>query len=636
MPGMPVKVGPVKTPFPGDTVKVQDPPTSNGASTDAFGDDKGLKAPPGARGEFVEGRPPGNIGVPLNPVSPTVNDTNRRRREGIPPMYLPQIASRLAQEDVDNEGEPEDDEEGQHRRQFEQGLISRPEDHRRAVTVYPIPQQRPPLDERLLLQIPSDMQERYADLHRRVNDYVRQVKLNTLDLFDFPADPPPKWIEEERLNVPVDWSDDHAWASYLGRLSHDDVADWLGLDAMDAGQFKELSPELFTQHALEAPTEPFHAWFRSQRPALADAQIVQRVKESAQAFPEYGLGKGYAGYWRRRNHEMVRTEATRVAKERHDRYLREVDYPNHVRPHLKDAFDAVNRARTERTPLSDMVSALHGLPFEDRDEVDGFDRDYEGMISEGVHALDLYREPVSRDDRLVGDMEYMGERLVPISRIHGHATRPVTDTAAMVVNEVPVPLYRYGSVYFLAHEGDWSRIAAEVLMVKGHVYNIKPGSSHAKRVVIGFADWERKSNALAGAIREIQVGGDREATFTKYGRDYGPGLRKAVSDYLYITQRQKQSDGGGGDSGSTIGDSTCSSFTQQSPDNCDGCTFNSGTGGPEFGYGDGACTLTQLFLNAPEKGFGRGEQSPYNDARRPGTPGVQPVERTRQRDPRNF
>jgi SAM-dependent methyltransferase len=498
---------------------------------------------------------------------------------------------------------------------------------RRAFNVYPVPTHPKPQDERLLLQIPHDVQERYSDLQRRVSEYVKNVKLNTLDMFSFPRDPPEKWVEEERGNVQVDWDDRDAWSAYMGRLSHDDVADWIGLESFDEGRLSALAPALKAQHALETGgTQDFSTWFRSRRPAVKDRELINYVQSTARTFPTHGLGKGYSGYWKRRNHEMVREIATRAAKDRHDRYLREVDYHNHVTPPYRSSFDTVLQSRSKHMPLSDVVTSLHSLPVEgeDRETVDGFRDEVDGIVNEGVHALDLYRPPVSRDDRMFGEMAYEGEKWVPVRRVEGSFLE------GAVASPIPVPLYRYGNCYFLVHDTDKGNISPDMLMIRASVFAVQPGSSIAKQA---NWEWERKSRALASTINEIKGGADREATFMKYGRDYGPGLRKAISDYQFVTSNHK-ADGGGGASGSETGDSTCSSFTQQAPDNCDGCTFNVGTGGPEFGYGDGACLLTHLFLNAPAAGFGRGDQAAYSPQHTPGTPTVQTAPRDRRHDPR--
>jgi ubiquinone/menaquinone biosynthesis C-methylase UbiE len=487
---------------------------------------------------------------------------------------------------------------------------------RRAFNVYPVPAQPRQMDERLLLQIPRDVQERYSDLHRRVSEYVRNIKLNALDMYSFPSDPPEKWVEEERGNVQVDWEDRDAWASYMGRLSHDDVADWVGLESFDDERLTGLAPRLREQHALETGgTQDFNSWFRSRRPAIEDREFLNYVKDSARTFPAHGLGKGYSGYWRRRNHEQVREIATQRARGRHDRYLREVDYANHVKPNYKKSFDDIVRARSERMPLSDVVSSLHSMPHEgeERETVDGFRSEFDGIVNEGVHALDLHREPISRDDRLYGDMEYQGEKWVPTRRIADRCDGK--DSSSVVVS-----LYQYGDRYFLAHPSDRQHINPEALMVRAQVYRITPGSSIVKHASV---DWDRKARTLAAAINEIKRGANKEAVFTKYGREFGPGLRKTVSDYMFVTSNKK-GDGGAGPPGSSFGDSTCSSFEQQTPDNCKGCTFSPNMGGNEFGYGDGACLLTHLFLNAPEGGFGRGDTRPSNPDRTIGTPGTHP------------
>ena len=194
--------------------------------------------------------------------------------------------------------------------------------------------------------------------------------------------------------------------------------------------------------------------------------------------------------------------------------------------------------------------------------------------------------------------------------------------------QVPIALYRYGNAYFKVHETD--EIDPDASVIRAHVYNIVPGSAILKKEA---GEWGRKTKALASTIREITAGADKEATLLKYGREYGPGLRKALSDYQYVTTTHKAD---GGPAGSTLGDSTCSSFNDQTPDNCGGCTFNpSGAGGVEFGYGPGACLLTELFINAPEQGFGRAPLTPYSDRGRPGTPSsYQSPNQTRRRDPR--
>src|SRR5438128_12697052 len=105
-----------KDTFPGSTVEVHDPPPSNMATQDSYGEEKGIEAPPGARGEYTE-RPPGNYGGPgggmgVQPLKYRVDYDDSHKRNQIPPMFLP-AASRLAkvEEEIDNDDEPEDDEE---------------------------------------------------------------------------------------------------------------------------------------------------------------------------------------------------------------------------------------------------------------------------------------------------------------------------------------------------------------------------------------------------------------------------------------------------------------------------------------------------------------------------------------------
>jgi hypothetical protein len=158
-----------------------------------------------------------------------------------------------------------------------------------------------------------------------------------------------------------------------------------------------------------------------------------------------------------------------------------------------------------------------------------------------------------------------------------------------------VRLIRYGRRFIPATARDKDQIQAVAGYIEAEIFTVVPGSSIKKRFITNRSQLEYKSRVLSAAIRSVLSGEDIGVVMERHGREFGPGLRKAVTDYVYA-RRATETD-------------TCYTFHEQTPDGCGGCTFGGDTGGPEFGYGAprNRCMLTPVFLDVPDDGFGRGD-----------------------------
>lgn len=743
----PVKIGPPKDHFPGDTVPNDD---GHGGSSMAGGEPfgRGLEAPPGARGELVPGRPPGSSGVPMNPVSPSQSVDDSERKKQVPPIYrTTAFFQHTAEVETPRKGEipppilaawnnahnamqdlyPEYTLEqldrvleataifaarskpflaeqtvatlGQRFRTLDEHLLSSggnmsamaresfagkidavlqlvheaiakalkihqmdwydkrgaeqggvfdthepasigditpkvryqcASTEKTAFDVSPVPKTKgnpKKTNDPMVLSLPRDVRERYAALARRVQDYARSVgpHLGALDAYKYRSSPPRDWVERELPNAKADWEDLGAWGRYVSRKDHHELSDW----ALKEADFSKVSPTLYTQWAVSSSTQQdFGKWFRRQKPSIRkDESLVTYLRDHARSDPDHEISRGYDSWWRKRYLGKVYGQAYKLAKEKWTEYLK-TSGTEFAKDEYRDALGLVQKAANgERVPVGDLVAALQTLPFENeyRADVEGYKSELDTIVNEGRTALDVAHQPVSREDRLFGDLVHEGNRWIPARRVEGveKAETPAASTG-------PIRVFAYGSRYFPIDEATEKRVATELALgtmyLEADVTRIIPGSSIAKQHVASIEDFNAKSKALSEAIYDIQAGQDREAVFMKYGRVFGPGLRKALDDYFYIQSMNRDADT------DAVGDQTgggCDTFWEgQTADNCEGCTFNVGTGGPEFGYG--GCWLSHLFLNAPDAGFGKGDQPVgYDPGHTPGTP-------TEQKRPTNY
>lgn len=164
-----------------------------------------------------------------------------------------------------------------------------------------------------------------------------------------------------------------------------------------------------------------------------------------------------------------------------------------------------------------------------------------------------------------------------------------------------VRVFRYGHRFFPATEEDRKALAEADGFVEVEEYCIVPGSSIRKRHAMSPEEFQRKAALLQEAIQTFHDGMDPD-TVAYYRRAYGPGFDEVLADYHLATRQ--------------LGP-VCGSFHQQTEDDCEGCTFNVGTGGPEFGYG-GGCVLTEVFNESPDAGFGRGDPNGHDPDHTPG------------------
>lgn len=565
--------------YPGDTVH-----NESAGFNEPFGrKETGVESPPGARGELLEGRPPGDIGVPI-PIYPNNPQDNAERKEKIPPIYRA----------------------------------------RKAFDVARIPMQPTYNQDLGVLQIPKEVHEKYSDLVNRVTSLARELDLPALDVYTYKVSPPREWVEAERQNSPVDWEDTRSWNTFAKRLKHDDVNTWFGFSSLSPEQIRAVAPALHDRFTLEAGGGNFSDWFLGSRPDITrDPQFVSALHDTVKKESNSGIGKDYSTYWRSRNLGRSYKDSYAVAKERWLEHVRQKGMDEFVNPEHRERFDIIRKLHQDEGPVSvhDLIGALKDLPLPDdyKKSVGDYEMELTDLVNQGLHALDLYREPVSANDRQYGDISALHEQWIPVRSI----LTPLRDTAinSRIAQELdqpadilPIAVYQYGNKYFLVHEvgRDVDVLAAAqdrgLSYIFAHVYTITPGSSIKKFALNTHDGFLRRSKALAQSIWEIEAGADKESTFLKYSREFGPRLPKAVHDYLYIQQQSKESSNE--DTPSSSGGSCETFWNEQSADGCNGCTYNTWGGGgndSEPGYGDtGGCLLTHLFLNAPEHGFSRG------------------------------
>jgi hypothetical protein len=179
-------------------------------------------------------------------------------------------------------------------------------------------------------------------------------------------------------------------------------------------------------------------------------------------------------------------------------------------------------------------------------------------------------------------------------------------------------VYRYGDRYIPITDDDRKAIEnSSQRYVYVNVVDIVPGSSIAKRILraqvrshlasLGRQDLLQLYDKLGAAGHEVcsqwlypRPGGCLGCPFGRQA-DYGPG------------------DDEGGDAGGPEG----SKWHQQVQDNSLGATYMPNVLSEEFGYGppDAGCILTPIFIDAPGRGFGKGDPAGYDDDHRPPNPG---------------
>lgn len=546
--------------FPGDTVKNKgEQDYWQPWDTDVQWDADGKYGEP-----FVnDRRGPGSLGVPV-PTTPSVTDDNNTRKK-VPRMF-------------------------------------------QSYSIAPILQQRNEADNsELLVRLPDDIHERYRDLASRVQTYARGVDLDSLDAYEYPQTPPQRWVEREMRKYPVDQSDASVIGGVLIQSDPADLVDWFDMRNLDEAKIQELAPNLHSQYVLENDgKKDFATWFIEDAPFRAsDKTFVRNFATSIQENPKSTFGQRYETAWRKKNNEEITNTAHQSAREQWlDAIRGKVEFSRaEYRPHLETLHKLRNE---ERVPIHDMLSALEAIPIEDA-SIAKLRSERDSLVGEGMHAMDLYREPVSRDDRLLGDLEPVGERIVPVRRIIGEYAG-VGPTANRM--DSPLFLYQYGSAYFLVHESDAGRLQKArkegLMCVTANVTKVTPGSSIRKRAALSSSEWQKKIRMLRAAIDEVSAGADKESVFLRYGREYGPGLRTAINDFLYVKSQQTEN-------------VRCANWeNQQSADNCGNCTFwPNGGGSVEFGYGGNGCHLTDFFLNSPDSGFSRQSPTSYDSESNP-------------------
>jgi hypothetical protein len=536
-------------------------------------------------------RGPGNIGVPLPTVNPSVNSDDDAKKDKIPKMF------------------------------------------RGGYSIAPILKDRQFVtDDRLLLSLPNDIQDRYNDLASRVRDYAHNVKTHDLDVYDYPQTPPDNYIQREIAKHEIDWSNRLIVEDLVATVHPQDIVDWFGLASMEDEEARELAPALYDQYMRENGGEVnFSTWLIENSPNLVnDDTFVGNFHDTIQQNPQTSFAKQYEKVWRTHNKETIEQNAFDRAKPKWLEAIRgNVDY---VRPDFRESIETIRRVQNEeRVPVNDSISSLEKALIGDAN-VGGFRQECESMTNEGMTALDLYRDPVSRDDRLFGDMEPVGLKSIPVRRILGTydvepASIPFDQRHALTFANLEV--YQYGNFYFLKNETRDARMLVAQRrneLASSHVHvnvtKIIPGSSIRKRAALSVEEWGNKTKVLRAALEELEAGEDKESVFLKYGRDYGPGLRAALDDFLHVQGQLKQSgEGQEGEKGSV----RCATYWhEQSADNCGGCTFwPAGGGDQEFGYGDNGCLLSDFFLNRPDPGFARRRQAPGDVVNQLATPSVQ-------------
>jgi len=304
--------------------------------------------------------------------------------------------------------------------------VKMPGDHRyisnrykTALEVSPIPKEVGKADGPMLLQMPRDLRDRYSDLARRVKDYVKSVgeSMGSLDIYKYRNSPPRDWVERELPNAKSDLEDTSTFGRYVSRYSHDEIADWADFKSVDPST---VSAGLHTQWAVSADDHDFDTWFRTNKPVVKrDESLVTFLRDRARNTPDHDIVKKYDGWWRKRYLGKVYSQAYHLAKEKWQEYVKNSG-SEFAKQEYKEALELVNKAhKGEGIPVGDLIGALHSLPFENeyRTDIDSYKTELDGLVNEGMSSLDLAHDPVSRDDRLFGDMVHEGFRWIPATRI---------------------------------------------------------------------------------------------------------------------------------------------------------------------------------------------------------------------------
>lgn len=281
---------------------------------------------------------------------------------------------------------------------------------------------------------------------------------------------------------------------------------------------------------------------------------------------------------------------------------------------FEELYDESSEWRMYSHPLHVVLDALRLLSQfhpEFRKTVQLFISELESIVQLAeCHDVDEYRKPISREDRLYGTLRDEGEYRISKDKIANWAPTAVDSDLGLTV---PVMLYRYGSQYFFVNKNDKPRTGTNADgRVLGRVFAIVAGSSAARRT----HSLQTIQKSLSIARRLIDRGANVRQVAEYFDKKVH-GVVRHIWDYAQKTSVHNFVMHGTL-SGYQVGDLPMSNITQQTSDECGGCTYNAGTGGTEFGYGFGKSILSDLFLNSPNEGFGRGDPAAYDPQRTPG------------------
>ena len=552
-----------KEKFPGDTIVVSDPPATSTSTADSFGAEKGLSAPPGARGEYFENRPPGgggqsgNSGLPIDPLK-TV-----------------------------------------------------------AYTIVPIPEHKKDdnneHDNSLLLYIDGELQKRYNTLYVRVLNFIAQTHIQNLDIFDFPSVAEilalpvyKKLVKEQLQQIVPNYKTIDFWTLLF---SDDQIREKVITHLLYGIPEEKIIPhvkKLYKKFKKENPTVTFSIWLTQPNISL-DNDLYNVFANILLKQPEK---QEYVFNWWRVHPANAKTR--KIVKYRAYLYIlnfiRKKLFLNYIKSEYVTLVKTLFDAMTMRVPLIDMINALCLLPFSDEDQklIQNFKKDYYTVIEKGMHSLDLYRPPHSGLDRKYGIKKHIGMDIIPIKRIISYHTPHTNSIKEKHAQETQkdnlIPVYKYGSAYFFVNEEDINNIPQDAHTVCARVYNIVPGSGILHSIQAKLHD-RLKDSIIKMIFDDLEKGKTKEALLLKYGKEFGSDALPLVELCHSIFEQQTK----------------LSKYHQQTSDNSEGATFNAGTGGAEFGYG-GSSFLHHIFLNAPANEFSRYDPAAYNPINHPGTP----------------
>lgn len=363
------QIGAPKTVFPGDTVVNNDM-----GANEPFGTEQGVNSPPASRGEYTGPRAPAGPGVPIDPTHPSSNDDSTTKKDKTPPQY--RVSTMIS--------------------------------HR--------PMKRRENSKDLATSIPNDLRDRYADLSKRIREISDGLDFDLMDIYKYRTSPPKEWVEEARRSVAADWDDERSWKTYSKHLKHDDVANLMAWDEVTAAV---SSPGLYQKYVESDTRDPFDFWFRRKKPSLSDdPTLVSRVRRRLRHEPESDIAQKYSDYWRKRNLGLSLKRAYQTAKEKWLNYVKEHG-GEFVDPTYQEAVATLKDAQKGYVPTEQILMALETIPFENKDRVLHLRSEYESLLKDGVHTLDITAGSVARDDRLFGHVQDLGLKQVPVRRIAG-------------------------------------------------------------------------------------------------------------------------------------------------------------------------------------------------------------------------